>query len=146
MAETVRGGPLRSQAIEIRDMMRDSQKCRVVLVTLPETTPVNELLETSAVLTDEIGVALGPVVVNGVDHADEVEALVAAGGLAEGDLAAAARYRASRCAVHRREVMRIDATSEEGHLELPYLTTGAVDHKSVRTLAQALLSQTDGAS
>ena len=126
--------------------MRDSQKCRVVLVTLPETTPVNELLETSAVLTDEIGVALGPVVVNGVDHADEVEALVAAGGLTEGDLAEAARYRASRCAVHRREVSRIDATSDEGYLELPYLTSGTVDHKAIRTLARALLDQIGSAS
>jgi len=146
MAETVRGGPLRSQAIEIRNMMSDPEKCRVVLVTLPETTPVNELLETSALMTNEIGVTLGPVVVNGVDHADDVEELVAAGGLAEGELADAARYRASRCAVHRREVTRIDTTSAEGHLELPYLTTGAVDHKAVRTLAHALLDQIDGAS
>ncbi len=146
MAETVRGGPLRSQAIEIRTMMSDPLKCRVVLVTLPETTPVNELLETADVLTEEIGVALGPVVVNGVDHADDVEELVATGRLEEGDLADAARYRASRCAVHRREVTRIEASSDEGYLELPYLTTGAVDHKAVRTLAQALLRQIDGAS
>ena len=141
MAETIRGGPLRSQAIEIRNMMRDPAKCRVVLVTLPETTPVNELVETSDVLTDEIGVTLGPVVVNGVDHADDVEELVTAGGLPDDELGAAARFRASRVAVHRREVARIDEIVPGGHLELPYLTTGAIDHKAVRRLAMSIAEQ-----
>jgi anion-transporting ArsA/GET3 family ATPase len=141
MAETIRGGPLRSQAIEIRNMMRDPAKCRVVLVTLPETTPVNELVETSDVLTDEIGVTLGPVVVNGVDHADDVEELVTAGGLPDDELGAAARFRASRVAVHRREVARIDEIVAGGHLELPYLTTGAIDHKAVRRLAMSIAEQ-----
>jgi anion-transporting ArsA/GET3 family ATPase len=146
MAETVRGGPLRSQAIEIRNMMRDPDKCRVVLVSLPESTPVSELVETAAILTNEIGVTLGPVVVNGVDHADDVEELVAAGSLLDGELGDAARFRARRCEVHRREVGRIDELIDQGHLELPYLTTGAIDHKATKQLAKSILEQMDGAS
>ena len=38
---------------------------RCMLVTLPEETPVNELVETAYALEDRVGVALGPVVVNG---------------------------------------------------------------------------------
>ena len=37
-----------------------------MLVTLPEETPVNELVETAFSLEDRVGVSLGPVVVNGL--------------------------------------------------------------------------------
>ena len=37
-----------------------------MLVTLPEETPVNELVETAYSLEDQVGVSLGPVVVNGL--------------------------------------------------------------------------------
>ena len=48
-------------------MLADPERCQVVLVTLPETTPVNELIETAYALEERVGVQLGPVVVNGVD-------------------------------------------------------------------------------
>ena len=35
-------------------------------MTLPEETPVNELVDTAYSLEDEVGVSLGPVVVNGL--------------------------------------------------------------------------------
>ena len=41
-----------------------------MLVTLPEETPVNELVETAFAIEDRVGVALGPVVVNGRVAAD----------------------------------------------------------------------------
>ena len=37
-----------------------------MLVTLPEETPVNELVDTAFSLEDRVGVSLGPVVVNGL--------------------------------------------------------------------------------
>ena len=46
---------------------RDPERCQVVLVTLPETTPVNEVVQTAYALEDRVGVKLGPVVVNNVD-------------------------------------------------------------------------------
>ena len=46
---------------------RRPDRCQVVLVTLPETTPVNELIETAEMLERRVGVRLGPVVVNQVD-------------------------------------------------------------------------------
>ena len=47
------------------ELLADPDRCQVVLVTLPEETPVNELVETAFALEDEVGVQLGPVVVNG---------------------------------------------------------------------------------
>ena len=67
LRDAVRSGPVRSQADEVVAMLGDHDRCQVVLVTVPETTPVNELLETVQVLRDRVGVRLGPVVVNQVD-------------------------------------------------------------------------------
>ena len=45
-------------------MLRDPARCQVMLVSLPEETPVNELIETAYRFEDMVGVALAPVVVN----------------------------------------------------------------------------------
>ena len=52
---------------DVLELLDDPTRCQVVLVTLPETTPVNEVIETAFALEDRVGVQLGPVVVNGVD-------------------------------------------------------------------------------
>ena len=143
IASTVRGGPLRSQAIEIRDLLRDPQRSRLVLVTLPESTPVSELLETMETITDDIDMALGPVVMNGVDHAPEVEALVdtleSAEDLGAGDLdpnlVDAARFRATRCAVHRREVARLTDALGSTPILLPHIARSGLTHDDVLYLA-----------
>jgi len=62
--DAARGGPLRTQAAEVVEMLHDPERLQVLLVTLPEETPVNELVETAFRLEDEVGVMLGPVVVN----------------------------------------------------------------------------------
>ncbi len=69
LAESVRSGPIRSQADDVLEMLHDPKRCQVVLVSLPEATPVNELIETAFALEDQVGVQLGPVVLNGVDDA-----------------------------------------------------------------------------
>ncbi len=143
IASTVRGGPLRSQAIEVRDMLRDPERSRLVLVTLPETTPVNELLETMGLVTDpdgEIAMTLGPVVVNGVDHAPEIEALVASGSVPSGELGDAARFRATKCAVHRREVGRLEEAIGGSVVALPHVARAGLTHDDVAYLAEVAAS------
>ena len=66
--DAVRSGPVRIQADEVLELLRDPTRAQVVLVTLPETTPVNEVIETAYALEDRVGVRLGPLVVNGVDR------------------------------------------------------------------------------
>ena len=41
-------------------MLSDPARCQVLLVTLPEETPVNELVDTAYAVEDRAGVALGP--------------------------------------------------------------------------------------
>ena len=80
LADSVRSGPVRAQADAVLELLHDPQRCQVVLVTLAETTPVNEVIETAFALEDQVGVQFGPVVVNGVDVGVEIpdEAAVAA--------------------------------------------------------------------
>jgi arsenite-transporting ATPase len=64
LLDAVRMGPVRSQAEGVIAMLSDPARCRVMMVTLPEETPVNELVDTAFTLEDRVGVKLGPVVVN----------------------------------------------------------------------------------
>jgi anion-transporting ArsA/GET3 family ATPase len=64
LLDAVRVGPVRTQAQDVVELLSDATRCRVMLVTLPEETPVNELVDTAFALEDRAGVSLGPVVVN----------------------------------------------------------------------------------
>ena len=141
MAKTISGGPLHSQANEVLAMLHDPEKCRVIMVTLPETTPVNELVETTALLTETVGVHFGPVVINGVDQAPDITALVAKDQLPDGDLGDAARYRASRCAMHAHAVERVNLLVATGSISLPHIASAGLSAGDVKTLAKALSSE-----
>ncbi len=66
LRDAVTAGPIATQGVEVLEMLADPARCRVLLVTLPEETPVNELIETAFALEEDVGVQLGPVVVNGL--------------------------------------------------------------------------------
>jgi len=65
MASIAKAGRLRSQAEQARNLLCDSARTQVVLVTLPEHTPIQETVEAAFDLEDEVGIALGPIIVNG---------------------------------------------------------------------------------
>ena len=64
LLDAVRVGPIHKQASDVVELLSDPTRCQVMLVTLPEETPVNELIDTAFAIEDRAGVALGPVVVN----------------------------------------------------------------------------------
>ena len=67
LVNAARGGPLRTQAQDVVDLLSDPTRCRVILVTLPEELPVSETIESAYTLEDKAGVQLGPVIVNACD-------------------------------------------------------------------------------
>ena len=74
LLDAVRVGPIRKQAADVIELLSDPARCQVLLVTIPEETPVNELVDTAFAIEDRVGVSLGPVVVNGCyPHLDVVE-------------------------------------------------------------------------
>jgi arsenite/tail-anchored protein-transporting ATPase len=128
LLDAVRGGPVRDQATDVLELLNDPRRCQVVLVTLPETTPINEVIETAFALEDKVGVHLGPVIVNAVDVGVELpdpddEAVVALLG-EEPDaeqLRAAARFRRSRRQMEHDEMRRLAEA-----LPLPQVLVGAL--------------------
>jgi anion-transporting ArsA/GET3 family ATPase len=131
--DAVRSGPVRTQAVEVAEMLADPVRSQVVLVTLPETTPVNELVEAAYALEERVGVQLGPVVVNGVDAGDPL----ALDGAPEGSaLRAAAEFRNSRRELHRGELARLVDLLALPQLHLAHVDE-AIDAAVVRRLAEA---------
>ena len=109
LVSAARGGPLRTQAQDVVDLLSDPARCRVILVTLPEELPVSETIESAYTLEDKAGVQLGPVIVNacdpepvGLDRPAAEVAADAGGGdtLAPGHLAALEEARCFRLARH----------------------------------------------
>jgi anion-transporting ArsA/GET3 family ATPase len=66
LIEAVRSGPIRNQSNDVMALLTNAALTRVILVTLAEETPMAELTETAYALEDRVGVALGPVVINGL--------------------------------------------------------------------------------
>jgi anion-transporting ArsA/GET3 family ATPase len=126
LADSVRSGPVRAQADDVLELLRDPQRCQVVLVTLPETTPVNEMIETAFALEDRVGVQLAPVVVNGVDDGaplpdgGAVRRLVASLPTEDADtLAAAASFRRARRTIEQAEIARLAERLPIAQIHLP---------------------------
>ncbi|MGA7756351.1 MAG: ArsA-related P-loop ATPase [Ilumatobacteraceae bacterium] len=65
LSDVVQSGPVRDQSVEVDAMLRDPERCKAMIVTLPEETPVTEAVELASELRGDIGLALLPVVVNG---------------------------------------------------------------------------------
>ncbi len=145
LAEVVSSGPVRAQADDVLELLHDSQRCQVVLVTLAETTPVNEVVETAYALEDAVGVQLGPVVVNGVDVGDDLpDHDVACAAVAQLDeavgqaLVDAATFRRSRRAMESREIGRLSAELPLPTILLPARLAAGLTPSDIDALASQL--------
>jgi anion-transporting ArsA/GET3 family ATPase len=150
LADAVRLGPINAQARDVLELLGDPQRCQVVLVTLPEETPVNELVETAYQLEDRVGISLGPVVVNGcypplpgLEVAPTAAASAAGTSLRKGEaaaLSAAASFRRHRMALQAEQLARLDAALPLPQLQLPYLFDAELGPDQLDELATALLA------
>lgn len=145
LADAVSSGPVRAQADDVLELLHDAERCQVVLVTLPETTPVNEVVETAFALEDEVGVQLGPVVVNGVDVGDAlpddagVRAATADLDPATAqDLVDAAAFRRSRREMEAGEIARLATELPIPKVTLPARLVAGLTAADIRELAGVL--------
>jgi len=149
LMDAARGGPLRAQAQDVVEMLKDPTRCQVMLVSLPEETPVNELIETAYRFEDLVGIALAPVVVNACYpvftrlSADPVAAAEAAGmeppGPVEaGRLAAAAEFREARQDLQAVQTARLAAGLPLPQLLLPYQFIADLGPEELGVLSEAL--------
>jgi len=150
LVDAVRLGPINNQARDVLELLSDPQRCQVVLVTLPEETPVNELVETAYQLEDRVGVSLGPVVVNGVYpnlpglQVDATKAAASVGAsLRRGEaesLNTAAAFRRERTELQEEQVARLNEALPLPQLNLPFLFDAELGPDQLDELAAAVLS------
>lgn len=142
LLDSVRGGPVRSQAEDVSAMLADPNRCQVALVTLAESTPVTEVIETSFALEDRVGVQLGAIIVNQVDFGDDLpdpDAVDFGRATAQVDAArAAARFRRSRRAVQTGELERLSSGLPLPQVRLPALPVAGLSPADVAALVAAL--------
>jgi anion-transporting ArsA/GET3 family ATPase len=152
LLDAVKVGPIQRQAADVVEMLSDPSRCQVLLVTLPEETPVNELVDTAYAVEDRAGVALGPIVVNGfvppltddeVPGFDDVRADARAAGVTLDEreldaLARAAKFRAGLARRHAEQCIRLAERLPLPQLRLPFFFTADVGAREVEILADEL--------
>lgn len=138
--DTARSGPINTQAQEVLELLVDPARSQVVLVTLPEETPINETVETAYSLEEDVGIKLGPVIVNGVypdlPGLDRELPKSAPAALAE-----AVAFRRARRASQRLQVERLAAALPLPLIELPFVFDADIGPDQVAELATALLDE-----
>jgi anion-transporting ArsA/GET3 family ATPase len=143
LADAVTIGPIATQAQDVLELLGDADRCQVVLVTLPEETPVNEVIETAFALEDEVGVKLGPIIVNALypDRPGLAAALDEMGDHVDPALARAARFRLAREAQQAEQVARLSAQLPLPQIHLPLCFTAGLTADDLERLADRLLDQ-----
>jgi arsenite-transporting ATPase len=150
LLDAVNVGPIHTQARDVVDMLSDPARTQVLLVTLPEETPVNELVDTAFALEDRVGVSLGPVVVNGlypdVDGlgVDAASAAHRAGASVDDAdleaLAAAASFRRDRVELQLEQLARLAERLPLPIVRLPFLFTAELGPGDVDRLSAELVA------
>ncbi len=148
LLDAARSGPIRAQAADVVALLSDPARCQVALVTLPEEMPVNEAVEAAYQLEDKVGIALGPVIVNGCYP--DLEALAtparraaeAAGVVLPDDLIVslekARRFRFTRQELQREQIERLAQQLPLPQLRVPFLFTDSIGPAELETLSDAL--------
>ena len=140
-------GPIRAQAADVIALLSDPVRCQVMLVTVPEETPVNEAAETAYHLEDRTGVKLAPIVVNEVwPHLDlpADTASVLGEGVTRPTLEAldkAAQFRRLRQELQEAQIARLADMLPLAQVRLPYLFTTDLGRSEIVTLSARLGEQ-----
>jgi anion-transporting ArsA/GET3 family ATPase len=148
LLDAARGGPVRAQAADVVDLLSDPTRCQVALVTLPEEMPVNEVIEAAYQLEDKVGIALGPVIVNGcyppIPGLDTPAgaAAEAAGASLDPELLSAldrARtFRLTRQELQDEQLGRLAHELPLPQLRVPFLFSASITPRELETLSDAL--------
>lgn len=147
LVDAARVGPIRQQAEDVVDLLSDPERCQVMLVTLPEETPVNEVVETAYKLEDTVGIQLAPVVVNGLypvlDGLEEDPRSLRP-DLSDAQVNAlreAADFRHKRQKLQAEQLERLSSALPLAQLHLPWLFTPELGPAELEVLAADLAAE-----
>jgi anion-transporting ArsA/GET3 family ATPase len=149
LSDVVQSGPVREQSVEVDAMLRDPARCRAMIVTLPEETPVTEALELGAELRADIGLSLLPAVVNscwpdrpGLTKTPAMAARsqkVTLSASAKSALASSTDFGRERLVRQRQQIERLAAGIGVPLVALPRLATPRLTLHQLGELADALV-------
>lgn len=149
LSDVVQSGPVRDQAVEVDEMLRDPVRCQAMIVTLPEETPVTEAIQLAGELRGDIGLSLLPVVVNGCwpervglekspAMAARSQKVKLSAGAREA-LTSSAGFGRARLEGQRHQIDRVGAKLGLAMLTLPRLPTPRLTLHHLGELADALV-------
>lgn len=143
LLDAVEMGAIHTQATEVLELLTDENRCEVLLATLAEETPVNELIETAYSLEEEVGIKLGPVLVNAVYPscalpADPGAATAGLPAALADSLGRAADFRARRSALQGREIARLAATLPLAQIVVPFQFAERLGRAELESVADAI--------
>ncbi len=140
-AQIARVGPIANQAREVEALLADEQRCKIVLVSTLEETPVNETLELQAALSAQLGRGADLIVANGLiedglggGEISELEAVSAVDPIA----VAAIASRHSRSLLQQDQLRRLRSGAQCPLIVLPAITSHAVGPDELQQLASLL--------
>jgi arsenite-transporting ATPase len=149
LSDVIKSGPILVQASEVSEMLADHERCKALLVALPEETPVTEVIELARDLGDDLGMGLLPLIVNacwldrpGLDKSPAMAARshkIKLTDTAKAALESAAAFGRSRLAQQREQIARLEAARDEPVLTLPRLATPRLTAEHLELLADALV-------
>lgn len=128
----IRTGLIANQAAEVSEFLGDHRRCSVVMVTLAATTPVTETVDTALTIEDEIGVALGPIIVNRQLAPDDAEGEPCTSPV----LRASLEFYRSRRALQLESIATLHELLPLPRIDLPDVDQGDVIDVLARTIAQ----------
>ncbi|MGE5414685.1 MAG: ArsA-related P-loop ATPase [Syntrophomonadaceae bacterium] len=141
-AEIARVGPIASQARLVADLLRDPQRCALVLVATAEETPVNETLELQARLEEQLGRGPSLIVLNGLMRdrlsARETETVRGAGTAVAAPVGRALESRRTRAELQATQLRRLRRGARAPVVTLPLLTEHALGPDELGVLAAEL--------
>jgi hypothetical protein len=138
LSAMVRVGPIATQARDVSELLADGELCQVVLVTLAEETPVNETIESAFALEDELGIKLGPVVVNACYDAIDGLTVPARASVA---VRTATEFRIERVAEQQTQRDRLADALPLGQVVLPFVFAAELTPTDIDALAERLREQ-----
>jgi anion-transporting ArsA/GET3 family ATPase len=154
LSDVVQSGPVRDQSVEVDAMLRDPARCRAMIVTLPEETPVTEALELAVELQGDIGLSLLPTVVNacwpdrpGLAKTPAMAARahkLTLSASAKAALASSTDFGRERLTRQRQQIERLASSIGTPLVCLPRLATPRLTLHHLGELADALLAPSVG--
>jgi arsenite-transporting ATPase len=149
LSDVVQSGPIRDQAIEVDEMLRDEARCAALVVTLAEETPVNEAIELVVDLRDDIGLDVSAAVVNacwpdrpGLAKSPAMAARshrgVTLSPAAKVALASSGDFGRRQLERQHAQIERLATSTELPILGLPRIPSAEITTADVVTLAEAL--------